>query len=529
AYTGSHTITVDTALTLSGAGNATLQANVEDPILDVNGVVTIGSGDTLSASDYRPFTVAGNWTNSGTFTHNNGSVTFDGAASTITGATTFYDFIDETAGADLTFQHSTTFTIGGSLVLTGSVGNEITLNSSNGSNRFAFSVSGTQRVSGVDVSNSEVSGTRDIFATGSINRANTDTAEASPHWVISSAATVSSYIWTGTTDATTWAQQGNWDIGDGTPGNDGYPNDSFDRAIINSTAHNITTAGNLTIGELRMLGTFTGSLALQAASTFTVEGTGILISKGTLTTGGTLDVNGTLNVSGTLRMSTNNTKVYISENITVSSPGVVQKGTGNVTFDGNLTYRDNVGGTNFGRIVIDPTTTLGTDFTADSVHILTGDTLVTAGYEMDISGTMDIDGTLNAANGVDGNSTITVGGTWDMTGGLFTSTNSTVMLDGTLTAAIYSNGKSFNNLIINDGLVGYWKLDEAANGSCLGKDICDSSGNGNDLVMLSTATRTTSVATVNFVNTRSLDFDGSNSSVGIATSNSVISIYGKPG
>src|SRR6185295_15268505 len=195
-----------------------------------------------------------------------------------------------------------------------------------------------------------------------------------------------------------------------------------------------TTAGTLTIGELRMEGTFTGSLTLNSTTTFTVEGTGLLLKKGTLIGGRVLDVNGTLNVSGTLRLSTNNTNLFVSENVTVTSPGVVQAGTGNVTFDGNLTYRDNVGGTNFGRIVIDPTTTLGSDFTASSVHILTGDTMVTDGYEMDVNGTMDIDGTLNAANGTDGRTTINVSGLWDMTGsGLFTNTLSTVIFDGNST------------------------------------------------------------------------------------------------
>src|SRR6185436_4365632 len=104
----------------------------------------------------------------------------------------------------------------------------------------------------------------------------------------------------------------------------------------------------------------------------------------------------------------------------------------------NLTYRDNVGGTNFGRITIDPTTTLGTDFTADSVHILSGDTLDTNGYEMDVAGTMDIDGTLDAAPGADGRSTINVRGIWD-NAGLFISTTSTVIFDSNATSTLSGN------------------------------------------------------------------------------------------
>ena len=96
--------------------------------------------------------------------------------------------------------------------------------------------------------------------------------------------------------------------------------------------------------------------------------------------------NSSQDITGTLDLSTNNSDLNVSGSVTINIGGVVQKGTGTVTFDGNLTYTDNVGGTNFGKIVIDPTTTLGSDCTADSIHILTGDTLITDGYEMDIGG-----------------------------------------------------------------------------------------------------------------------------------------------
>ncbi|MFA6610531.1 MAG: hypothetical protein WCT15_06775, partial [Candidatus Omnitrophota bacterium] len=59
---------------------------------DINGNLTITAG-TLDANG-KTINLAGNWTNSGTFTHNNGTVTFDGiAAQTITGSTTFYNLI----------------------------------------------------------------------------------------------------------------------------------------------------------------------------------------------------------------------------------------------------------------------------------------------------------------------------------------------------------------------------------------------------------------------------------------------------
>ncbi|MFA6256700.1 MAG: hypothetical protein WCT29_00090 [Candidatus Paceibacterota bacterium] len=58
---------------------------------DVNGNLTITAGTLdATASNYN-INVAGNWSNSGTFTPRSGTVTFDGTDQTITGDTTFYN------------------------------------------------------------------------------------------------------------------------------------------------------------------------------------------------------------------------------------------------------------------------------------------------------------------------------------------------------------------------------------------------------------------------------------------------------
>ena len=75
-------------LTLSGSSTKTLGAAIT-----VNGNLSIGNGITLdvSTSNYA-LTVNGNWSNSGTFTPRNGTVTLSGTgAQSITGATTFYN------------------------------------------------------------------------------------------------------------------------------------------------------------------------------------------------------------------------------------------------------------------------------------------------------------------------------------------------------------------------------------------------------------------------------------------------------
>jgi hypothetical protein len=66
-------------LTVGGAGNAIVDVNseIQSPAVDINGSVSIGSGDTLIGPAIG-MTVGGSWTNSGTFTHSSGTVTFDG-------------------------------------------------------------------------------------------------------------------------------------------------------------------------------------------------------------------------------------------------------------------------------------------------------------------------------------------------------------------------------------------------------------------------------------------------------------------
>lgn len=93
--TGTGEINVTNDLTLSNSGTSlALDNNTNDRILDVDNDVTIGSGTTLSASSSASFTVGGSWTNSGTFTHNNGTITLDSVAATETinpGGSSFYN------------------------------------------------------------------------------------------------------------------------------------------------------------------------------------------------------------------------------------------------------------------------------------------------------------------------------------------------------------------------------------------------------------------------------------------------------
>jgi len=96
---GSQTINTNGYLTIGdGTHTGTITADTYDPILNVDGTFTISASGTFIASNSGTFTIAGNFSNSGNFTHSSGTITFDGAAQqtlsgTMTGASAFYNLI----------------------------------------------------------------------------------------------------------------------------------------------------------------------------------------------------------------------------------------------------------------------------------------------------------------------------------------------------------------------------------------------------------------------------------------------------
>lgn len=86
----------------------------------------------------------------------------------------------------------------------------------------------------------------------------------------------------------------------------------------------------------------------------------------------------------------------------------------------------------------------------------------------------------------------------------------TIMITGTGTTTGFKTGTSYNNLTLNDGLVGYWKLDDV-------DGVRDSSGYSNSGALMSGATISTTVAPTNFHNERSISFDGTNDYIWAST------------
>ncbi|MGD9714826.1 MAG: LamG-like jellyroll fold domain-containing protein, partial [Thermomicrobiales bacterium] len=91
----------------------------------------------------------------------------------------------------------------------------------------------------------------------------------------------------------------------------------------------------------------------------------------------------------------------------------------------------------------------------------------------------------------------------------------TIMLIGSGSTTGLKTGSSYHHFNLNDGLVGYWKLDETS-----GTRAADSSGYGNSGSLVG-PTISSTVAPVNFTNGRALSFDGSDDYVVLADSASL--------
>ena len=87
---------------------------------------------------------------------------------------------------------------------------------------------------------------------------------------------------------------------------------------------------------------------------------------------------------------------------------------------------------------------LNANFKADELIIESSVDWLTNGYEMDITGTLDVQGTLIATD-----SSISVGGNWDASGVSVILGVTTVTFDGVGAQTITTAGTTFNDFILN--------------------------------------------------------------------------------
>jgi hypothetical protein len=168
---GTGQIIVNGTLSIGNSGDSystTLDNNTNDRILDINGSVNITSKGVLQASSSASFTIADDWTKTGTFTANTGTVTFDDntKTTTFTGSSDFYNLTSTIASKAFVFANGTTQGVGGALTLNGQdCDTLITLRSDSTPARWNINVSGTSDVDYIDVEDSDASGNAIIAAT----------------------------------------------------------------------------------------------------------------------------------------------------------------------------------------------------------------------------------------------------------------------------------------------------------------------------------------------------------------------------
>ncbi|MDR3642149.1 MAG: hypothetical protein P4L74_00800 [Candidatus Doudnabacteria bacterium] len=134
-------------LTISGP--ATVNDYASNTPVTVSGNMTIGSSSTFLAPTSSTFSIAGNFTNNGSFNAEGGTVTFNGSAtSTISAAgTTTFSSIYVAQPSNLAFSHYTganLFNISGTLTATGTGGNLVTIASDQVGSQWRVNFSGAQ-------------------------------------------------------------------------------------------------------------------------------------------------------------------------------------------------------------------------------------------------------------------------------------------------------------------------------------------------------------------------------------------------
>ncbi|MDQ7779998.1 MAG: hypothetical protein RDV41_09860, partial [Planctomycetota bacterium] len=382
------TITINGTLTWTAVANNNLSVgSAAAATLTLAGAITIPGSCTLTAVSTSAINVAGNWTNSGTFTPNSSTVTFTGAAATITTGGTgagklFYNFTVNSAGIK---------TLGGALdvdgVLTITAG---TLDVS--ATNYAINVAGNWSNSGTFTS-----------GTGTV------TFDGAAATIATGGAGAGKLFYNFTVDSTGIKTLGGALDVDAAL--------TLTAGTLATANNNINVAGGWTNNATFTAGT--GTVTFDgAAATITTGGTGAaklfynftVNSTGIKTLGGALDVDAALTITaGTLATANNN--INVAGNW--SNSATFTAGTGTVTLDG-AAATITTGGTGAGKLFY--------NFTVNSTGAKT------------LAGALDVDGTLTITAGTLDvsvtNYAISVAGNWVRDGGTFTPQAGTVTFDG---------------------------------------------------------------------------------------------------
>ncbi len=191
------------------------------------------------------------------------------------------------------------------------------------------------------------------------------------------------------------------------------------------------------------------------------------------------------------------------------NPAVYWKGTNSTGLENAANWSGSYVPDPYSRIVIQPRTIQ---------PVMTG-ALRYAGLVISTGAILKTNGTgiTLIENGVFNNyGTLAIKGTETFSGITSDSAKGTILVYGSGSYSSLPTGSAYYNLTQNDGLVGYWKLDETS-----GTRTADSSGWGNSGALIGGATISTTVPSLNFSNPRSLYFDGVNDYVNTGNNNSL--------
>ena len=219
-----------------------------------------------------------------------GDLTFPSSSATVSfgaGFTANNVTVVVTDGAMLTFTAGQTYTVNNHLQLTGASGNLINLATTGGS--WDLDVNGFASVSYVDVTDSDASGGRTIYAAGSTGNG------SNPNWNFTLGK-----VWAGTTDD--WGSNSNW-TPTGVPG-------ATSHVIIDGSGSamprltNATTIAGLTVVGINAAATLTVDMPFAGPDVLTVNGDAEIRTNATLThtAGGetyglALDIDGSLTIN----------------------------------------------------------------------------------------------------------------------------------------------------------------------------------------------------------------------------------------
>ena len=400
---------------------------------DINGDVSIASGGTYELTN--DVTIAGNFTNNGTFTHGSNTVTFDGsAAQVIDGTVTFYDLVIDngTAGSDKVDASSSTLVIANDLTVT------------DGHFRSDTDINGDISIA----SDATLELTGDVALAGNVTNNGTLTSNGNT-------VTFDAGSGTQTTGGSSTTTYGGLSIPSGSTlqllggiqiANDFTNSGTFDansNTVIFNGGDGQVITGTVTFFNLTINNTTSGSDKVDASSSTLAITNDLTVTDGhfrsdtdvngdvSVASGATYELTSDVTIAG--NFTNNGTFTHASNTVTIG-------GSGAQVIDGTVTFYNLTINNSSGSAKVDAST---------STLVIANDLTVTDGYFR--SGT-DINGDISIASDATYELTddVTVFGSWNNNGGTFTPGTNTVTLDGTGTAeVIKSSGQSFYNLTLS--------------------------------------------------------------------------------